>query len=696
MTRIASRLLAPWLSASMVMAALARPSEAQAAPRPQLHAIRNVRLTSAPDAPKLTLVLRDGRIAGILDAASDPPAGARVIEGQGFIALPAFIDAYTHAGCVTPQPAAEKDVAPKTSSDVWVDMREADRKGIEPAFRAADVFKLDAETEKRYRTSGFGCLASAPHGQLLSGASALATTRAAAPRDLFITPVLFDHAGFECTGPGYPGTLMGSIAQLRQFFLDARLHQELEHRHAQGKPGRRPSYDADLQSIVPVLDKKRRVVCEAESAAEIERWIKLGDDFGFEVAISGGREAWRRSAVLVQRKIPVFLTLDWGEEVDDPHAKDKKPEKGKPDKERKETAKPGSEKPESQPSTVPEKPAQEPPKSPAQEAPKSKEKPDSEPPKTSDKPVAETEKPQNKPAVEPGKAGDKPGTESGAKTEGTASEKAASEEERWKYEEPLRVREERRRLWEEKRDCALRLADAGVAFAFGSGKFSPKELVERVRTLVEKGLSADVALRALTSGSAALLGVQANLGKIETGFDATIAIWTQDPLTGKDARLAWLIVDGFPYEFDLKSNELKGKPDEGVDITGSWTFEFDNPDAKPATAELKMTKDGAVKGTIKYRNPADDSEMSGEFEGQVAGKKFKLTGKVKIRGFEAGVEIEGEIKGDDMTGTTTWKFSGGEDSRKFTGQRKPSREGEADELRDDSRGGNDPHDGGHR
>jgi imidazolonepropionase-like amidohydrolase len=699
---------------------------AQSSARPQLYAVRNVRLSAAPDALRLTLILRDGRIAAIQDAEKEPPPEARVIDGAGLIALPAFIDAYAFAGVATPVPTAERDVAPKPGADVLVDMREADRKGVEPSVHAADLFKLDVETAKHYRGAGFGALLSAPHGQLLSGTSMLATTRDAAPRDATLVPLEFDHAGFETSGPGYPGTLMGAVAQLKQFFLDALHYRDLERRRAAGKPTSRTAYDADLVAIQPALSKQRRVVCEAQGADDIERWIKLADEFGLDIAISGGRDAWKRATLLSAHKIPVFLTLDWGDEVDDPHAKDKKneaekkleaprPDGSKSDVEKSEPKKGEETKPGAARATASSDPAKKPELSRADSAVAADGSTASSRANqtASDRSVAAssadaratddsatgaarenieasgTSSPRSTAAQTDAKTAprdeaklddksSKTGSASSQKpltvVPDAASKRADSTAPRdveWTYEEPLRVREDKRHQWEETRNCALRLSEANVSFVFGSGKLAPKDLLDHVRTLVEGGLSPDAAQRALTSDAAALLGVPKSLGKIEAGFDATLALWTKNPLTSKDAKLAWLIVDGFPYEFDLKAGDLQGKPDEGVDVTGTWTFEFDTPDAKPAVAELKMSKDGAVKGTIRYRSPVDDKESSGDFEGRVASKKLKLTGKVKIGSFESQVEIDGDVDGDAMTGSTAWKFSGSEDSRHFKATRKP-------------------------
>ena len=581
-------------------------ARAQVQSRPQPCAVRGVRLSGAADAPRSTILLRDGRIERVLDDAAELPADARVVDGKGFLALPAFVDAYTQTGCPTPTPAADRDAPPKASAEALVDMREANRKGIQPSFRAAEAFKLEPDAGKKWRSFGFGTMLSAPAGQFLAGESAFASTRDVPPRDAVIDAVVFEQAGFQAPGPGYPGTLMGAIAQLRQFFLDAQRQREILARREAGKPGPRPPFDADLEAIAPALQKKRRVLCEADSAADIERWIRLSDEFGFEIGIAGGKDAWKRASLLQKRAIPVFLTLDWGEEVEDPHAKDKKKEEPKKDEPKKEE-------------TKEEEKAPEPPK------PESSEKAPSTP-------------------------------------------KASSEKD-WKFEESLRVREEKRRLWEETRDNAIRLGEAGVSFAFGTGKSSPKELLDHARTLVEKGLPAKLALEAMTSNAAALVGEGKSYGRIEPGYAASIALWTADPMASKEAKVAWLFVDGFPHEFDVKSETLEGKPDAGVDATGTWSFEFEGPRARPATGELSMDKDGAVKGTMRFQGPNEEPPSSSEFEGKVAGKKIRLTGKVKFGNNDVDVVVEGEIEKDEIQGKATLKFPNRERSQPFTAKR---------------------------
>ncbi|MBL8861040.1 MAG: amidohydrolase family protein [Planctomycetes bacterium] len=296
-------------------------------PRPLL--VVDVRLAPADDAKPHSILVRDGRIERIVEGRLDAPPDARTIEGQGALVLPGFVDAYSFTGCATPEPKAQRDLPPKTSTDVLIDMRAANRKGIQPAFRAADVFEA-GEALEDWRKQGFGALLSAPSGQLLAGTSALVVTRQAATRDAIVRESVFDHASFRAGGSGYPGTLMGSIAQIRQFLLDAARHGEILRRRAQGQPGPRPPFDPDLLAAQELL-AGRRVVCAAVDAADdVDRFAALAEAHSLRLAVAGGREAWKRAKLLAARQAPVILTPPGGEEPADPDSEDTQKKKKEP------------------------------------------------------------------------------------------------------------------------------------------------------------------------------------------------------------------------------------------------------------------------------------------------------------------------------------------------------------------------------
>jgi hypothetical protein len=241
----------------------------------------------------------------------------------------------------------------------------------------------------------------------------------------------------------------------------------------------------------------------------------------------------------------------------------------------------------------------------------------------------------------------------------------------WEYVEPLEVRRERRRLWEERRDGALRLHEAGVRNAFGSGGDSHADLLKHARALVEAGLSSELALAALTGEAAAFLGLGEQLGGLEAGMVASVGVWTGDPLE-KGSKLAWLFVEGFPYEFEQDQAGDDSPPDEGVDGSGRWTIEQEERGGTTtSTAVLEMTESGEVTGTLTRPDPSGDGELEAELEGRVSGKTMTLTGSLQFGDMDVSYTLKGDLDGDTWSGTSSVKGPWGEMDRTFEAQREP-------------------------
>jgi len=496
--------------ACVLLGALQVEARAQMRSAPPDILLTNVRVLGPDGERAAQLYFHEGGMA-VLAAGAEPggelPHTVRVIDGENALALPAFVDAYSHAGCEAPAPVAAQDLPPDERAEVLADMRLANRKGIRPAFEVARAFSLAEDKRAQWRKAGFGALVSAPRGALLGGTSALVALRDAAPRDALVVPHVWAHASFDTSGPGYPSTLMGAFAQLRQFFYDAQWHAELRARQAQGRTGIRPPFDPELEAGADLLAGKRIVMAHADEINDIERWLALGREFDIPLTLTGARDAWRVATSLAQRGMFVVLTLDWNEEVPDPA----KPKKG---------AKRGSKSADAAATQSAEESA-------------------------SSAPTTQASQPQD--------------------------ETSRFED----YEEPLALRAERRRLWLEQRDGALRLHEAGVRFAFGSGSGEPEKLVEKVRQLVEAGLPIEAARAALSERGARFAGAPSGFGTIADEAAANVALWTADPLAkgGEKARLTWLFIDGYPHELpkpDDEKDDEKGadakQKDAGVEV----------------------------------------------------------------------------------------------------------------------------------
>ena len=610
--------------ASIAALLLAASAWAQSPPPPPSTLVTNVHLTEDVDAPAVSILVVNGRIAQILSAGEELPTGVRVIDGDGALALPAFIDGWTSAGIDTPEPQAVQDAMSSVVGSVHIGMREANRKGLQPALRGALLFDMDEDGLDGYRGQGFGAVHSVPSGQLLAGQSVVATLRDGARRDRIVSADLFQSAALTASGGGYPSTLMGYMAHLRQFVLDARWNAQLRDRYAAGKLDRRPPFDPELEAASAFLSGEQRLLCRANDASDILRWIAFAEAQGVRIAICGGREAWRVTDQLVAAEVPVFLGLDWGDEVKDPDAeKDKDKEKSE-----------------------------------GEEATTEEEVPVDDP-----EAATNPEAGQETPAVET------PAPTVSDETSDDESAPPAKRKEEWVYEEPIEVRRERRRQWEERRDCALRLHDAGIPFAFGTGRQSPKDLLKNAGELIELGLPEDVALAALTTKAAELLQLNGQLGRLEVGYAGNLALWSDSPFA-KKSHLDWLLIDGAVHEFEKKDEDDDEAPAEDLEVNGTWEVVYEDQTGKPALLELTMAEDGALEGTLNFETPAGSTSKA-ELSGRVSGRRLTLKGPIDLGNFEAQIRITGDIEGESMSGDATWKFSGGEDSNSFTARKKP-------------------------
>jgi imidazolonepropionase-like amidohydrolase len=118
------------------------------------------------------------------------------------------------------------------------------------------------------------------------------------------------------------------------------------------------------------------------------------------------------------------------------------------------------------------------------------------------------------------------------------------------------------------------LQSAGVRYAFQSGGITNwGDWLGNARRAVENGLSAEQALRAMTLGSAEILGVADRLGTLEAGKIANLTVASGD-LFAEGTRVTHVFVDGVPTEIPAPAAGAAGRGGAparpGAD--GQWTM----------------------------------------------------------------------------------------------------------------------------
>lgn len=290
-------------------------------PAPMTYAIVGARVVpvSGPVLATGTVVFTADRITAV-GADLAVPAGAMRIEGKGLTVYPGLIDMGTSAGVATPE--APRSETPRTTED----QERAKRAAIlRPHVMAADLLDPGSDALARAAAAGITSVLAMPPGDTVRGQSALILTsggpdapQIGAVADDRRGPIVVQspvalHVGFSNRpggSNGYPVSLMGGIAFVRQAFLDAQ-HHGAALAHTDRTKGTRPVPDAALEAMQPALAGRMPVAFEAESAREILRALSMAEAFSLAPIITNAREADRVASDLRAANARVIVSLNY-------------------------------------------------------------------------------------------------------------------------------------------------------------------------------------------------------------------------------------------------------------------------------------------------------------------------------------------------------------------------------------------------
>src|ERR1043166_5411797 len=540
MPKVRSRLLVALVSLALLFVNLNANAQRNTI---DTYAITNTRIVtvSGPVIERGTIVVRNGLIAAAGENVSAPP-DARVIDGTGLTVYPGLIDSYTNLALpeASPSPSVAgggggffllQQTPPRSGGP-----NSTQPAGLQPETMVEEVIRTGGTDLENARNVGFTSALTLPRTGIWIGQSAVINLAGETPQQMIVRSPVAMHVGFTPLRGGYPGSLMGVFATLRQMMLDAQRYRDSIKIYESSPRGvRRPDTDRSLEALVPVIEGKMPVVMFANTEREITRALDLANEFKLKVIIAGGRESDRLTARLLKQDVPVLLSLNL---------------------------------PRRTPAAMPE--------------------------------------------ADP---------------------------------EPLRVLRER----VEAQQTASKLAKAGVRFAFESGSLTNiSDLMVNVRHVIENGLSTTDALRAFTIWPATILGVENQLGSIETGKIANLTV-TRGDLFERNSRVVHVFIDGRPV--DLRPAPL----DFGIDIgarsspIGTWNLTVNlGQGEKAATLTLQREGEqltGSISGSL---GAGEIANASTPLPGQV-----RFTVSLQIEGQTKEATFEGTVSNDQMRGTVT-------------------------------------------
>ncbi len=191
------------------------------------------------------------------------------------------------------------------------------------------------------------------------------------------------------------------------------------------------------------------------------------------------------------------------------------------------------------------------------------------------------------------------------------------------------------RHWKNAPENPARMIAAGFPVLFTAhGQSSPAELFAQVATAVERGLDADAALAALTTGPAEWLGISDRAGRVAPGYMANLVV-VEGELFAEKPTISEVWVDGHRFEL------ARLTPPE-VDPAGTWDLILGLEGMGDVEATLTLSGEPSnMEGTLVVmgnESPLSEARVSGkQLQVKIDAARFGGAGTVSIN-----MDIEGE------------------------------------------------------
>jgi len=261
----------------------------------------------APEIEKGVIIIRDGLIESLGSSEKITiPEDAEVIEAEGLIAYPGLIDAHTNLFIELPK----KETTQGPRSPMSPQEKET---GRYPDLMVLKQLKPKKSTIESYHKIGVTTVLVAPEKGIYTGQSVLLNLNGDEKERMVVKNPFALHIRFNTARGVYPATVMGTMALLRQSFLDAQHYSTYRSLFDKADKGiKRPEYNSFLEALMPFVVDKKPVVFGCKNQEDIKRSIELIKEFKLNnVLLAEANEAWRVAEHLKKAEIPILVTLNF-------------------------------------------------------------------------------------------------------------------------------------------------------------------------------------------------------------------------------------------------------------------------------------------------------------------------------------------------------------------------------------------------
>jgi imidazolonepropionase-like amidohydrolase len=248
-----------------------------------------------------TVLVRDGRIVAVGRDVSIPQGAVR-IDATGRQVTPGLIDSGTQVGLVE-----VGAVAGTVDRDMVTGPRENLRSQIRAAFTVTDGINPNSTVIPVTRIAGITTVVSRPGFGLVAGQGAVIDL---AGRTLDEMVVRSPSGMFVRIGEGVSpitGARGATMMILREMLEDARTLTP--RTYERGAVREFTASRLDLIAMQRVLNGEMPMVMEAHRASDILAALRMAEDYGFRLVLTGATEAWMVADEIAAAGVPVVVKV---------------------------------------------------------------------------------------------------------------------------------------------------------------------------------------------------------------------------------------------------------------------------------------------------------------------------------------------------------------------------------------------------
>lgn len=251
-----------------------------------------------------TLLIKDGKVVATGTSVSIPK-NTKIIDVSGKSIYPSFIDIYSDFGIKAPErdsgSGRSAQYEPSRSGYYWNDH-------VMPENKAIDRFSYDSKKASEYIKAGFGTLNTHIQDGIVRGSGMLVALDSEGTNANRIlddnSAQYFSFSKSVTSRQSYPSSIMGSMALLRQLYIDADWYAK----------GNSKTKDLSLEA----LNKNKSLIqiFAAGSRANLLRADKVGDEYGVQYVILGGGDEYERVNEVKNTNASLIIPINFPDAYD--------------------------------------------------------------------------------------------------------------------------------------------------------------------------------------------------------------------------------------------------------------------------------------------------------------------------------------------------------------------------------------------